>query len=123
MSLSRFAPGRASPGTIQITRQFEELPLLTKYAGGERLYGALIDGQYEVTVMTADGEWWISDLWISVDNGKMGTAARGELIHLDADDDQRLYLSILDSLREEHTTAIEEDVERELAELGIRAAA
>jgi hypothetical protein len=110
------------PTTSCFTRQFEELPLFTHFVGGEKLTAGLIDGEMEITYSTVDGTWWVSDLWIRTDNHRFGAASKTGQLNLNADD-ERLYLSILDSLTERYCDYIDEEIADELAELGIRVAA
>lgn len=50
----------------------------------------------------------------------MGLDARGQLFNLDADVDERLYLAVLDALEAGYRTQVEEEIEAEMAEEGIR---
>jgi hypothetical protein len=109
------------PTTLTFTRQFEELPLLTHLAQGERLFGALLSGEYEVSADQRDGDWWISDLWISTENGRLGTASRSGMLNLNADANEPMYLAILDALTDRCRDQIEETIEAELAENGVTA--
>jgi hypothetical protein len=111
------------PTTSSFTRQFEELPLFTHFAHGEKLTAGLIDGEMEVTYSTVDGTWWVSDLWIRTDNHRFGAASKSGQLNLNADTDERFYFSILDSLTERYCDLIDEEIADELAELGIRVAA
>jgi hypothetical protein len=111
------------PSTACLTHQFEEVALFTHWVDGERLTAALIDGEFEVTYSTVDATWWISDVWIGTENHRHGAAGRSGRINLDADTDERLYLSILDSLTEAYCDLIDEEIADELAMMGIRIAA
>jgi hypothetical protein len=112
-----------TPTTSSFTRPFEELALVSHFVAGERLSAALVDGEFEVTYSTTDGTWWISDLWLKTENFKLGASNRSGQLNLNADTDERLYLSILDSLTERYCDYIDEEIADELAELGIRVAA
>lgn len=109
-----------APTTACFTKPFEELPLFTHWVNGERLTAALIDGEFEITYSKQDATWWISDVWIQTDNHRHGNNARTARINLDADTDERLYLSILDSLTEAYCDLIDEEIADELAFQGIR---
>jgi hypothetical protein len=63
------------PRTIAFTRAFEQLPLFTAPARNRDLfYAGLIDGSVEISV-DPSGNWWISDLCISVKNARRTEAA------------------------------------------------
>jgi hypothetical protein len=105
------------PTTFTIRKQFEDLALVTLFAAsGELWMTGHVSGEFEIAVSQIDGDWHFSDLWILADNLRMGPEARGGLIHLDADADERLYLAILDALENKFTTYIEEWIEEEFAE-------
>lgn len=107
--------------TFPIRKQFEELPLITLFtASGEPWTTGLVSGEFEVTVSHIDGDWHFSDLWISADNGKMGADARGGLISLDADVDEKLFMELLDALEDQYAVYIEEFIEEHFAEEGLR---
>jgi hypothetical protein len=109
------------PTTFTIRKPFEELALVTLFTdSGEAWMTGYVSGEFEVTVSQIDGDWHFSDLWISADNKKMGEDARGGLIHLDGDADERLFLAILDALENQYTTYIEEWIELEFLEEGHR---
>jgi hypothetical protein len=112
-----------TPSTFSFTKPFEQLPLFSTFVNGERLSAALVDGTFEVTASTVDGTWWLSDIWLEVENFKMGTSNRSAQLNLNADTDERLYLSILDSLTEAYCDLIDEEIADELAMMGIRVAA
>jgi hypothetical protein len=108
------------PTTFTIRKQFEDLALVTLFtASGEAWMTGHVSGEFEITVSHVDGDWHFSDLWILADNLRMGKEARGGLIHLDADADERLYLAILDALENKYTTYIEEWIDESLAEEGL----
>lgn len=112
-----------TPSTFSFIHKFEELPLFTRAVNGESFRGGFIDGEYEVTVSIVDGTWWISDVSISLDNSRMGTEARSSLVNLDADQDERFYITVLDSLTERYFDHIAETVDEELGEMDLRAVA
>jgi hypothetical protein len=106
------------PNTFCLRKPFEELPLFSFSTDkqGETYRTGYISGEFEVTVSYLDGDWHFSDLWISANNGKMGAEAKGELLRLDADVDERFFLMVLDVLEARYTTRVEEWIEDELAE-------
>lgn len=109
------------PNSFAIRKPFEELPLVTLFtASGEPWTTGYVSGEFEITVSWIDGGWHFSDLWVSADNRKMGPDARGGLLNLDADVDERLFLTLLDALEAQYTTRIEEWIEDEFAEEGVR---
>lgn len=108
------------PNTIVLTHQFEELALFWQFTAGIPFRGARIDGEFELTFHTDDGDWWISDLWIQADNGRVGKEAEGRLLNLNADTDERLYLLVLDALDHQYGFRIEDWIQDELAEAGLR---
>lgn len=111
----------SSSSTIVFACNFEELPLYwrTAPARADRpaiaWRGARIDGRFEVTYHLLEQDWHISDVFLAVDNGQCGEAAKADLINLDADDDERFYFLVLDALTNHYQTMIEEKVANELA--------
>jgi hypothetical protein len=103
--------------TFTITKEFQ-VALLWKYARGEAMFTGLIDGKMEISVdMDVDGgAWQISDLWVAVENGKLGSQAKGELINLDGDTDEHFMLLIMDAITHEYSVRIECWVQDEAAE-------
>lgn len=108
------------PSSFVLRKPFEDLPLVTLFtASREAWHTGYVSGEFEITVSYHDGDWHFSDLWVSADNRKMAPDARGGLLNLDADVDERLFLALLDALENAYTTRIDEWVEEELAEEGI----
>ena len=105
-----------SSSTFTITKPFQ-VALLWKFVKGDPMRAGYIDGIFELTIDmdVAGGDWHISDLWISVDNGRLGVHARGEMVNLSADD-ERFYLLVLDALDHQYGTRIEDWVQDELSE-------
>jgi len=111
------------PSKLSIRHQFEELPLFwqfepttgTKPAVTWR--GGMIDGEFEVEYDIFSKDWHVSDLWISADNGQIGAAAKGSLINLNADVDERLYLLVLDIVTFKYEQWIEERISEEISQL------
>jgi hypothetical protein len=103
--------------TFTITKEFQ-VALLWKYARGEAMFTGLIDGKMEISVdMDVDGgAWQISDLWVAMDNGKLGSHARGEMVNLDGDTDEHFMLLIMDAIMHEYSVRIECWVQDEAAE-------
>jgi len=106
------------PTGFSFRHKFEELPLFWLCTGGEAWRGARLDGEFEIS---ADGpsDWWISDLWLSLDNGKIGGAAKGTLVNLSADDDERFYLLVLDAIDHKYASYIEERIADDVTEAPI----
>ena len=107
------------PTPFSFRHKFEELPLFWMYTGGTAWRTARIDGEFEVCV-DAHGDWIFCDVAITVDNGAVGEAAKGELIPLNADDDERFYLLVLDALDHRYAGYIDERIRDEADERGIR---
>lgn len=107
------------PSGFSFTHKFQELPLHWQFEGGIAWRGCLIDGEFEVS---ADGpdDWWISDVRVAVDNGKLGAEAKGKLITLDADTDERFYLLALDAIDHAYAHFIQEMIDDEAAAFGLR---
>jgi hypothetical protein len=101
------------PTGFSFRHKFEELPLFWLYTGGEAWRGARLDGEFEISA-DGPGDWWISDLWISLDNGKIGPEAKGSLVNLNADDDERFYLLVLDAIDHKYASYIEERIADEM---------
>ncbi len=105
------------PTSFAIRKPFEELALFWKWHAGWPMQAARIDGEMEITIDMAieGGDWTITDLWISADNGRTGKLAEGALLNLCADDDERFYLLVLDAITHQYGTRIEQWVQDELA--------
>lgn len=116
------AQADTTPTSLHIRKPFEELALFWLYTGGAAWRGARLDGEFEVTVHP-NGDWIITDVWIAVDNGKTGSEAAGKLINLDADTDERLYLTVLDALDHSYTSRIAEWIADELDARDLKVAA
>jgi len=111
-----------SPTSIAIRKPFEELAILWIFQDGTPWRAARIDGEFEVTI-EPNGDWIISDVWVAVDNGKIGAAAEGKMINLRIDTDERLYFAIMDALDGQYSTRIEGWIADECDERGLRIAA
>jgi len=103
--------------TTTLIKEFQ-VSLLWKFVKGEPLRAGDITGEMEITIDmdVAGGDWTVTDLWVSADNGKLRSQARGELVHLDGDDDERFMLMVLDAIDHQYATRIENWVMDELAE-------
>ncbi len=105
-------PRRPASGH-QLTHTFEELPLFWQYADKIAWRGGLISGQFEVSY-DGPNDWWISDIWIAVDNGKIGAEAKGTLLNLKIEDDDRFYALMLDAIDHRYASYIEERIADEM---------
>jgi predicted phosphoadenosine phosphosulfate sulfurtransferase len=115
---------KASPtlNAISLKHKFEDLAILWIFQDGTPWRAARIDGEFEVSI-EPNGDWSISDVWVAVDNGKVGAAAKGSLINLSADLDERIYLAVLDALDGQYSTRIQEWIADELDERNLKIAA
>lgn len=108
--------------TISIRHKFEELPLFWRHqpAEGDKSKvtwrGARVDGEFEVTYDMFDKDWYVSDVFVLVDNGQVGGAAKDDLVRLNADDDERFYLLLLDRITGRYNEQIEESIAEALAD-------
>lgn len=118
------AAGTVTPlyTAFSFTHRFEELSLFWQYSDATAWRAGRIDGQFEVAVDRA-GDWIITEVAICVDNGKIGAEAKGHLMPLDADADERFYLLLLDAIDHQYASYIDERIAEEAAERGIRIAA
>jgi hypothetical protein len=112
---------RISTG-FSFRHKFEELPLHWHYANAVAWRGGLIDGEFEVS-FEGPGDWFISDLSIEVDNGKIGEEAKGRLLQLDADTDERFYLLVLDAIDHKYASYIDERIAEAFGGGDVRVAA
>lgn len=108
--------------TFSFKISFQELPLFWRYADAVAWRGGLIDGEAEVSVH-GPNDWVITDVSVACDNGQLGAAAKGKLINLSADEDERLYLTLLDALDHKYSSYIEERIVEEAIERGLPLAA
>ena len=121
MSRDRVTPVAAfptqPPSAFTIVKPFQ-VALLWKFVKGDPMRAGYIDGEMEISIdMDVDGgDWSVTDLWITVDNGKVGSSARGENVNLSADDDECFYLLVRDAIDHQYATRIEDWVQDELAE-------
>lgn len=106
-------------GSLTFEHRFEECPL---FRNGEWRTG-LVDGTFEVTYDFHDNDWYISNILLDVDNGKLGAAARGKTVSLDCMDPTALYQPLLDAITDRYSTWIDEHIADELAERGYERAA
>jgi hypothetical protein len=81
-------------------------------------FGLLSSGSFEVSYNSAS-DWWISDVYLILENFKFGPDGRTHAYKLDADTDERLYLVVLDALEDRFEESIQEQIEEELADAGI----
>lgn len=112
----------AIPTGFSFRHKFEEVPLFWQYTGNEAWRTGRIDGEFEVTV-ERNGDWIITEVMLAVDNGKIGPEAKGHLLTLDADTDERFYLLALDAIYHRYSSYIDEMIADEAAERGLRIAA
>ena len=107
--------------TITLRRNAEECPLLIKDdINAPDWFCGTFEAEFEISVELDDPtQWWISDVWLVCDNGKMGKEAAGNIINLDADKDRHFYLMILDSIDRHYGRFVPEWIEDEIASLGI----
>lgn len=108
--------------TITFRRKFEEMPLLIAGKPGTSplWFCGFIDGEFEVSFEpSAPESWWISDVWLSSHNNKMGKEAASNTINLHADTDRHFYLIVLDSVDCQLGRRVPEWIEDELALLDI----
>jgi hypothetical protein len=111
------------PRTISFTRQFEELALFSEYTrSGDLFYAGLIDGIIEIS-FDHTGDWSISDIHIKAENGRWGMRAEAKVVRVDADENAALYLLLLDVLTDKYAGTIEEWVQIEAEDRGLRIAA
>jgi hypothetical protein len=109
----------AIPTGFSFRHKFEELPLFWQYTAGTCWRTGRIDGEFEVTVETT-GDWIFSDVKLCVDNGGTAKEAKGDLLPLDSEADERFYLLVLDSLDHRYAGYIDERIRDEAAEYGLR---
>jgi hypothetical protein len=88
----------------------DELPLYSE--AGWR--GGYISGKAEISY--SDGDWWVSDITVDLDNGKVGKDAQGKLVSLNGEDHPQLYWIILDRIEDDYTDYIQERIRDELAD-------
>ena len=104
-----------SPFPAVMEQPFEECPLVWQVDASKTVWtGGYIDGRMEISY-GPDGDWWISDVWISVDNGRLGYEAKGKLLPLSPDANRDLYVMAVDSIEEHYASQIDEWVHDELA--------
>lgn len=116
------AKAALTPISFNLTRKFEELALFQAVHKSARFHTGLIDGEFTVEFDHA-GEWIISDVAISTDNGKMGAQAESNVITLDADRDEPFYLVVLDALTAQYGETIPYWIDDELGHMSMRRAA
>lgn len=104
------------PSSYSFKRTFEQLPLFSqKAANGEVFAAGLIDGEVEVSY-DHDGQWWVSDISISIDNFRMGSAAQGKTVPLCPEENPGLYNLILDVFCDKYAETIDQWVYDEMQE-------
>lgn len=118
-TISTIRPRAATFPALSFTHKFEELPLFWQYENAVAWRGGLMDGEFEVSVY-GPTDWVITEVAVACDNGKCGAEAKGKLIHLNADTDERLYLLVLDALDHKYASYIEERIAEEADERGLR---
>lgn len=103
-----------SPFPSAMEQSFEEVPLVWQVDTSKTVWtGGLVDGQMEISY-GPDGDWWISDVWISVDNGRTGYEAKGKLLNISPEANRDLYVMLVDSIEEAYASRIDEWVDDEL---------
>ena len=104
------------PRTMTLTRQFEELALFTEKApNGDIFFAGLIDGRLEVSY-DLTGDWYISDIEISIENGRRcKDGGTSKMVNVNADENPSLYWLLLDRLTDVYASTISEWVSDELA--------
>jgi hypothetical protein len=114
----------AFPKTLFFAREFEELPLFSERAlNGDLFFAGLIDGTIEIS-FNLSGNWWISDLHISVENARRGQdGIERKIIHLNADECPAFYWAALDVFTDKYAATIEEWMHEEAARSGVQIAA
>jgi hypothetical protein len=116
------------PTEVTIKRKFEELALFWSFtpATGDKpatsFRAGKIDGEFEATYNIFNQQWHITDVWVEVDNGKLGSECRWHAQNLDADTDERFYFLVLDALENQYGRSIEDWLDEELAQHGLQAA-
>jgi hypothetical protein len=114
---------RVTPvAAFSLSHKFEELAVFWHFHNGMPFRAALVDGEFEIA-FDAEGDWSISDLWISADNGRLGSEAEGRIFPLNAKTDERFFGLVVDAIHAQYTTRIEEWIADELTEAGGRRAA
>lgn len=111
--------GVATFPALSFTVHFEELPLFWQHADAIAWRGGLMDGEFEVSVY-GPTDWIITDVAVACDNGKCGAEAKGKLIALNADTDERLYLLVLDAIDHKYASYIEERIAEDAGDRGLR---
>lgn len=106
-------------GAFVFEHHFEECPLFR--AGIWR--AGTIDGVFEVSYDFGDRDWYISDIAVCADNGKLGAEAQGKTISLNCDEHAHIYATLLDALSDRYSTYIEERIADEMADRGYSIAA
>lgn len=93
---------------------FEELPI---YRTDDGMFAALVSGGYDVA-FSGRGDFQISDIYLVVDNGRMGAEALGGRHYLKTGDDQAqaFWLRVHDAIVERYRDRIEERICCEMAE-------
>jgi hypothetical protein len=111
-----------SPSTFAFPHKFEELPIFWQSTGPREIpwRAGTIDGEAEISFDRC-GDWWVSDVWITADNGRCGEASVTEKIRLDPL--HPLYPMITHSIRARYEAQVEERIEAEFGEAGLRRAA
>jgi hypothetical protein len=114
----------AFPQTLVFTRVFEELPLFSERAGnGDLFFAGLIDGTIEIS-FNLSGDWWISDLHVSVKNARCADdGAHRKIIRLNGDEYPAFYWAALDVFTDKYADTITEWMHEEAARSGVQIAA
>lgn len=104
--------------TITLIKPFEELALFWQFTAGTPMFAGLLDGEFEITIDidVAGGDWHISDLWLQVENYRMGDQNKSARVNLDADRDEKFMLLVMDAIHHQYGSRIEDWVLDELAE-------
>ena len=111
------------PSEFSFLHQFDELPLFWQFQPAVgmqapiRWRGGEIAGQFEITYNIFSQDHFVSDLWISVHNGETGPAAKGELVRVTVETDDRLYWLMRDIIDLKYASMIEERIAEEISQL------
>lgn len=107
----------SAPSTFTIAMPIEELALFWRFAEGTPMSAGRVDGHMEISVdmSIAGGDWFVSEIWIDVENHRMGAENKWHRAHLSADEDQSFYWLILDAIDHQYSTRIETVVQDQLS--------
>lgn len=103
-----------SPFPAAMEQPFEEVPLIWKEDKATKWFGGYVSGQVEISYYP-NRDWWISDIFVAVDNGRRGDEAEGKLLAVNPEDNRDLYTMLHDSIMEHCGSRFEVWVDDELA--------